>query len=228
MSVQNLDLQFEDYIIFHRGVQEVVFKDNNLHVIYQDGYDQDLGDPLGDRVAKAESIKEYAETLEATLEDLENKLTSQLSQSEQYNNSAAVQWAAVEEAYNYTKDYYENIKDKLNRIYDNVNGLRKDEETDEYYVDLSNYSSTEATNELINNSIAAIEGMASYEDSEGNTVYYLNPMEDNSKTNEAVDNMISTQIKSISGVVYNETTSSYEIQLGDTSITSDQIETLFA
>lgn len=47
------DVGFEKYVIFHRGISSINITpidqggDGHLHIIYQDGTDQDLGDPWG-------------------------------------------------------------------------------------------------------------------------------------------------------------------------------------
>ena len=60
------DVDFEDYIIFHRGIRNFYITDENdenplhLHVVYQDGKDIDLGNPYGNYVAEARQYSEDA------------------------------------------------------------------------------------------------------------------------------------------------------------------------
>ena len=58
MAEHTFDVEFEKYIIFHRGVAfaGVDEENNHLKIIYQDGSIQDLGDPYGDRAVKNANI----------------------------------------------------------------------------------------------------------------------------------------------------------------------------
>lgn len=53
------DVDFEDYVIFHRGIRNIYTTDENdenplhLHVVYQDGMDVDVGNPYGNYVNEA-------------------------------------------------------------------------------------------------------------------------------------------------------------------------------
>lgn len=64
--LDNFDVEFEDYIIFHRGIKNFYIEDDtsanpkHLHVIYQDGTDQDLGNPYGDYVSVAQESASLA------------------------------------------------------------------------------------------------------------------------------------------------------------------------
>ena len=66
----DMENDFEHYLIFHRGIQQVYVDppttstDSHLHVVYQDGYNQDLGNPYGQYVntaiAAANKSERYA------------------------------------------------------------------------------------------------------------------------------------------------------------------------
>ena len=61
---ETFDVGFEKYIIFHRGVQQMEFRTvdgtEHLFIIYQDGQEQDLGDPYGDTARAAQAAAEAA------------------------------------------------------------------------------------------------------------------------------------------------------------------------
>lgn len=59
MTEHTFDVDFEDYIIFHRGVTFAgVDTDKHLKITYQDGSVQDLGDPFGDNARRNALISE--------------------------------------------------------------------------------------------------------------------------------------------------------------------------
>lgn len=60
MTEHTFDVDFENYIIFHRGVTHagVDATDNHLKITYQDGSVQDLGDPYGKKARDNALISE--------------------------------------------------------------------------------------------------------------------------------------------------------------------------
>ena len=232
MAVQNLDVQFEDYIIFHRGVQQVYFETegenaNHLFVVYQDGYRQDLGDPLGDRVANAETLNQTTTTLKTQLEALETTLNEKLTEATSAAQSAIGAYETVQDMREGIETSIDTINDRLDTVHDGITGLSKDESSGTYYVNFADYSTTTETKSLINAGISKIEGIAQYEDGSGNPVYYLDPLQEESRTTSAVNNMIDERLASVDGIQYDENAEKYVVNLGDTTISDAEIRELF-
>ena len=112
--IENFDVDFEDYIIFHRGISEVkVMGDNHMHVIYQDGYDQDLGDPYGDDVRKyfrdAEAAKNAALAAQQGAEQAKNDANGCVTQITTKLSEIGDFWDKIAEA----QEKYEGMKQAL-------------------------------------------------------------------------------------------------------------------
>ena len=182
MGVQNFDVEFEDYIIFHRGVQEVFIdpETNHLCVTYQDGYVQDLGDPLGDRVDQATSAGEYAAQVEQMIRSKESEINAKLASATALSTDANEKYQQtidIGEEIQTGKEYVDNKVASL--FEDSVDGISKDEDTGKYYVDLSNYSTTTGVNGIVNEGILKIENVESYTGEQGETRYYMNLLKEN-------------------------------------------------
>ena len=65
-------------------------------------------------------------------------------------------------------------------------------------------------------------------DGNGNITYYLNPLQEESRTTTAVNNMIDARLGEVEGIQYDSTTEKYVINIGDTTITDAEIQALFA
>lgn len=233
MGVQNLDVQFEDYIIFHRGVQQVYFETegeeaNHLFVVYQDGYKQDLGDPLGDRVANAETLNQTTTALKTELKALEATLREELTEATDAKEDAMGAYQTVQDMREGIEANIEAINGRLDVVHDGITGLSKDETSGQYYVDLSDYSTTTETESLINTGIEKIEGITSYTDGNGEKVYYLDPLQNESKTTNAVNAMINERLVSVNGIHYDDLTQAYYVKVGDTAIAEEEIHAMFA
>ena len=233
MAVQNLDVQFEDYIIFHRGVQQVYFETegenaNHLFVVYQDGYRQDLGDPLGDRVANAETLNQATTALKTQLEALETTLNEKLTEATSAAEAATGAYETVQDMREGIEANIDTINDRLDTVYDGITGISKDESSGTYYVNFADYSTTTETKSLIDTGISKIEGITQYEDESGNPVYYLDPLQEESRTTSAVNNMIDERLVSVEGIQYNTDTEKYYVNVGDTAISDEEIQEIFA
>lgn len=229
MGVQNFDVEFEDYIIFHRGVQEVFIdpETNHLCVTYQDGYVQDLGDPLGDRVDQATSAGEYAAQVEQMIRSKESEINSKLA-------SATVLSTDANEKYQQTIDIGTEVKtgktyvdNKIATLFeDSVDGISKDDDTGKYYVDLTEYSTTTGVQTIVDTGIQNIDGIETY--TSGSTVkYYLDPVKGNSRTTEAISNAIAEKLIQVDGIIYDASIGQFFVDLSDDAITSEEIHQLF-
>lgn len=228
MATQNWDVEFEKYIIFHRGIQEVSFVDNHLHVIYQDGFDQDLGDPLGDRITQAEVVSTYAAQVEIRLRALEATLNEKLTTATDLSSQAIALNASTIEMQQQMHYDYEHINEKLDTMFDNVAGISYDEDTQTHYVDLSDYSTTDGVHTIARDEILSIDGVELYDDGTGNASYYINPIQEGSKTTEAINDMISNSLNNVDGISMNAISGNYEVDLSGSIITAEQIRALFA
>lgn len=231
MGVQNFDVEFEDYIIFHRGVQEVVFNtdDNHLHVIYQDGYDQDLGDPLGDRVTMAEEAGAYAAQVESLIRSKESEITNKLNSAVELSTDANTMYERTLEIGNEVQDAKEYVDEQIAGIFDDtVDGISKDAETGKYFVDLTDYSTTNGVKTIVDAWIKNIDGVEAYEEANQNTLYFINPVKANSRTTEAIKEMIDDRLEDVNGIMYDAEKQKYIVDLRDDVITSEEIHALFS
>ena len=234
MGVQNLDVEFEDYIIFHRGVQEVSFDetDNHLHVIYQDGYDQDMGDPLGDRIDRAETMSQHAEQLDAHIlqmkSDIEDDLDPKLATATSLSETAATLNTSTIAIQHEIEDLSENIQTRMDNIISDITGIGTDLQGN-HYVDLTSYSTTTETEELVHETLSSMDGIS--EDPETNELY-IDPIKPGSKTEEIIDSKFDTVLTSIDGIskTINPTTqeAEYAVDMSGYAITNSMIQELFA
>lgn len=90
MTEETFDVDFEDYIIFHRGVTHagVDAADNHLKITYQDGSVQDLGDPYGERARENALISEGYATGKQDGEDVETGSPYKSNNSKYYSEQA--------------------------------------------------------------------------------------------------------------------------------------------
>ena len=231
MGAQNFDIDFEDYIIFHRGVQEVSFdpNDNHLRVTYQDGYVQDLGDPLGDRVARAEEAGAYAAQVETTLRAKEAEISQQLNQAISLSGDAVTKYERTIEIGDEVQEAKAYVDGQIEEMFEgSIDGIEKNDETGKYYVDLSDYSTTTSVETLIDNGILKINGIKDYSDMQGNRKYYLDPMEEGSKTTEAVNDMIDERLENVHGIAWDQNINKYTVDISEDAITKAEIDELFA
>lgn len=230
MGVQNFDVEFEDYIIFHRGVQEVFINPDNNHlcVTYQDGYVQDLGDPLGDRVSQAMAAGEYAAQVEQMIRSKESEINTKLDSATVLSADANVKYQDTMDIGAQVKNGKEYVDNQIAAMLENgIDGIEKDNDTGKYYIDLTDYSTTNGVKSLINNDILKINGVEAYQDTYGNNLYYLNPVKDSSRTTTAINNMISDRLQDIDGVVWNPDLQKYEVDLSNDAVTGEEISALF-
>ena len=230
MGAQNFDIDFEDYIIFHCGVQEVSFdpNDNHLRVTDQDGSVQDLGDPLGDRVDKAEAAGEYAAQIEAMIRAEESEIENKLNSATLLSTDANIKYEQTIEIGDEVREAKAYVDGRIGQMLDgSVDGIEKDEETGKYFVDLTNYSTTSGVESLVDAGILKIDGVEAYEQA-GVEAYYLNPVKGSSKTTEAINDMINNRFEDVNGITYDASKNEYVVDLSDDAITTEEIQSLFA
>lgn len=195
--MQEFNAEFEKYIIFHRGIAEIAYKtkyqidpttqeyaldengnliptegDGHLHVIYQDGYDQDLGDPFGARaeyeanraqalVGRAlnelDTMSEYASQIEQLktqidilVEQANNAMEKAQTAAAKTENLANIH--GVEGEYVIDEDGVRLLTDTRYINFANVIGIEKTETEDpenprEFYVDFSKVDGIEKTSD---------------------------------------------------------------------------------
>lgn len=125
MLATDINVGFEDYIIFHRGVAECAVnpQDGHLYVRYQDGTVQDMGDPYGDfinrSVTKAESdIDQYTqdklgamETMYQDFSDTKDGFNEAVTNAiGEIQNSATAAGNSAQAAYDKAVEAYEKAE----------------------------------------------------------------------------------------------------------------------
>ena len=147
------DVGFEEYIIFHRGIQRIEIRKveengqevEHLFVIYQDETEQDIGDPYGDQAreaaAAAEAAQLAAEQAQATI-DAKYDTVSETADAAaaSYNQATALNQTLLNTLSNANSaiQSFENAQTIASNVSSqsigNVNGINYNENTGEYDV----------------------------------------------------------------------------------------------
>lgn len=229
MGVQNFDVEFEDYIIFHRGVQEVFIDPdtNHLCVTYQDGYVQDLGDPLGDRVDQATTAGQYAAQVEQTIRNKESEINAKLDSATQLSTAANTAYQGTIAIGAEVREGKKYVDEKIATLFeDSVDGISKDDDTGKYYVDLADYSTTNGVKSIVDKGIMNIENVEYYTDEHGERKYYMNMLQEDSRVTNTINGIINDKLVGVDGISYNTNTEHYEVDLSNNLITLADIRTL--
>ena len=151
-----MNVGFENYIVFHRGIAEIYIDKTNNHlvVVYQDGTEKDFGDPFGDDArAQAANAQALVTQLQGLIDDnmVSNAIAAKeaLDQAIEAANSLNVQNTVGSKDFD---DAVNNIVDTtVNESIQAIEGVQSKEVSDEqgntttvYYVDVA-----KATNDQI-------------------------------------------------------------------------------
>lgn len=151
-----MNVGFENYIVFHRGIAEIYIDKTNNHlvVVYQDGTEKDFGDPFGDDArAQAANAQALVTQLQGLIDDnmVSNAIAAKeaLDQAIEAANSLNVQNTVGSESFD---NAVNNIVDTtVNESIQAIEGVQSKEVSDEqgntttvYYVDVA-----KATNDQI-------------------------------------------------------------------------------
>jgi len=148
---ETFDVGFEKYIIFHRGVQQMEFRTvdgtEHLFIIYQDGQEQDLGDPYGNTAraaqAAAEAALASAREAEATTvaakntvnETYEAAIAAGQAAQAKYEEATAKATEASEKSQE-ASDTFDSLQTTAINTIRAIGGVAEDPETHTFYVEL--------------------------------------------------------------------------------------------
>ena len=132
------DVGFEEYIIFHRGIARVYIDENrDLHVVYQDGTDENMGNPYGNYVNEAVSAAgtatEAKTQIEGMLEDIgsiQDDIDADMIDAEQLRTDINNARADMENMQADVTAKRNEISGKLN----NIAGLEEDEDHNGFHI----------------------------------------------------------------------------------------------
>ena len=157
-AVSHFDSDFEKYIIFHRGVKEVKFNDQDvLCVYYQDDTCQELGDPIGPTWrAKIRTVSDAADNITTTQNNVAASLASAQSlvnsidnieglAKNDSNNKYYVNFSAISGVEKVNGVYKVVARDEINNIIAAIDGI--DADANGFHV--SSKDAMEQTEELV-------------------------------------------------------------------------------
>lgn len=220
---------FEKYIIFHRGVQNCYIdqNDGHMYVVYQDGYKQDLGNPLGDNVLKAQTAATQAEKMLVDIASAKNELQSIVATTEDLKEDIEQRASEAVQASAASIEAKETIDSTITDTLDNIDGIAKktEEGYDKYYIDLSNYSDTSTVDTKIDTAVKNISGVSYDTETEK---YYVNPLMENSITANVINNKIDEKILDVDGIeALGNNSGRYQVNFNGAVIDMSYIHRLF-
>ena len=223
MASGTFDANFEKFIIFHRGISEVSMKeDKHLHVIYQDGYDQDLGDPYGDEtrenLQKTIAAKESTEQTKADTDALYEAIKQKGSEASTAFTNATNAANTAREAQNAAEEKWDEVTELERNILaaiGAVNGIEYEEGGRGYYVDFG------VAENSFNETLQDIYGLAYDSEEEKYSVDYTD-------ANRYTDDKIGQVMDDTTGVEYDEVEKHYYIAFNDEWLaTESEVNALF-
>lgn len=176
---ETFDVGFEKYIIFHRGVQRIDIRAvdgvEHLFIVYQDGEEQDLGDPYGDgaREALASARQALADAVAAKNEAVNaNNLVGQAysaaiaageAAEARYNQAYDIATQAIE-ASELTTTQINNMQNTAVDTIHNIDGVVEDPNTHRFSVNFPPTTPSGAIDNIfaLNSQTASSEVLASH------------------------------------------------------------------
>lgn len=223
------DVEFEKYIIFHRGVQECAIdpNDNHIYVTYQDGYKQDLGNPIGDNVNRARESLTQAQILLDRISSAKNELQTIVATTEDLKDDIEQKASEAVQASASSIEAKESIDSTITDTLENIDGIGKRTEGgyDKYYIDLSNYSDTPTVDTKIDDAVKGISGVSYDTETEK---YYVDPLMENSVTANVINNKIDEKILDVEGIeALGDNSGRYQVNFNGAVIDMSYIHRLF-
>lgn len=230
------DVDFEKYIIFHRGIAEVrVTDDGHLHVYYQDGTDKDMGDIAGGNLDRAEELYNQSSTLvdsvQEKLSSIETAMDNAESTVEEMEGVQGRANAIIQELTEKTQ----TITTEVDNYFRDIDGVEWDELQSKWYVDLSNYYVKDETVAHINAGIENIDGVEAREVTERDendneittTEYYVDL--DTENIQNFIAGKVQENIALVDGIVKNasEGENALKVDYPFSSIPNSKIDAIF-
>lgn len=240
MDEQLINVEFEKYIIFHRGIVEVGVKaDGHLHVLYQDGTDQDLGDPLGDDTRTAiENVASSASEAQAQLDNINNTLDEKLSAAQQAAQNASAAQTHIDQVAQQITEKVDTVDVTVQSQLNSVAGIIYDAMVDDqgqatgkytnYRVDLTAYDPSTIVSKKIHDELLKIHGLTDNfqvedYDVEREYEYRLSGI----AVGDAVDEAMTSFIENIPSLSQDAATGNYIINTGIEAASDADIEAMF-
>lgn len=240
MDEQLINVEFEKYIIFHRGIVEVGVKgDGHLHVLYQDGTDQDLGDPLGDaNRAAIENVASSASEAQAKLDVINETLSDKMTTATQAAQDAAEAETRINQVAQEITEKVDSVDQSIEARVNAIEGIAFDNILDEqgqetgrytnYRVDLTAYDTSKTINKKIHDEIMKIVGLTdnfpqTEYDEDRNYEYRLSGM----AVGGAVEEAMTSFIENIPSISQDAATGHYIIDTGIEAASDEDIAAMF-